>query len=304
MSKLFSYFKVGTKNRKKAEQPKDLMTWLVHGASEFIGTIVLSLGLAGLSTVATSDGKVAEAFFPHEAMVGFYAGFIVVGFVLVVFLRWSCDLNPAVTLYRWVNGTNKTNYVMYKLAIQFVAGILAGLAIYGMGKTHGAEYSSTIHDVVTNHAITLHGAGKGTFFYQPNNVGRAFIIFAVEFVIMMILLFSVFSESINNKFRDLMIMFIISMDVWMGILGGTAAINPARGLAQQVPGLFFGHHAGNAESLNDIRYATLAMELGCLLAPFGYAFIQGATTHYINPMVIGAIKFKNNRTDNMKTDPQ
>lgn len=34
----------------------------------------------------------------------------------------------------------------------------------------------------------------------------------------------------------------------MGLLGGTAAINPARGLAQQVPGLFFGHEAGAATS--------------------------------------------------------
>ena len=302
MSKLFSYFKVSKKDRAGAQQPKDLKTWLVHGASEFVGTIVLTLGLAGISTVANKNGHVAESYFPHEVLVGFYAGLLVVGFVLFVHLRWSCDLNPAVSLYRWINGTNKTGYVIYKIAIQFVAAILVGLAMYGMGTAHGAEYAGT-HDLIANHAIRLSGV-HGTFNYSPNNVGRGFIIFVAELVMMMILLFTVFSSSINDKYRDLMIMFIISLDVWMGLLTGTAAINPARGLAQQVPGLFFGAHAGYAKDMADIGYATLAMELGTLLAPFGYALVRGMTEHWINPSIHRIIAYKNFRTDNMKTDPQ
>lgn len=313
MSKLFSYFNVKRSTRTKVEQPKDMRTWLIHGASEFIGTLLITLGLAGLSTVASGDltsaggHRVAENFFGHDALVGFYAGFLVVGFLLFVFLRWSCDLNPAVTLYRWLSGANTSKYAIFKIVIQFAAGILAGMMIYGMGQAHNAHYMG---DVVANHAIHLDGV-KGILTKDStgatadvSRAWRAIIIFAAEFVMMMILLFTIFSKSINDKYRDLMIMFIISLDVWMGILTGTAAINPARGLGQQVPGLFWGAHAGNAKDMADLGYATLAMELGTLLAPAGYLFVQGLTEHYINPMVTSIIKYKNRRSDNMRIDSQ
>lgn len=312
MSKLFSYFKVTRKDRKQVEQPKTLKIWLIHGASEFVGTILITLGLAGLSTVARKDGMVAESFLGHDVLVGFYAGFLVVGFLLFTFLRWSCDLNPAVTLYRWLSGQNTSKYAIYKLVIQFVAGILAGMMIYAMGHAHGVHFSSTSTDVVANHGIRATGAyGKIMKDWQVANVSEstkiavgAALIFVAEFVMMMILLFSIFSKSINPKYRDLMIMFIISLDVFIGILSGTAAINPARGLGQQIPGLFWGAHAGNAGSMQDLGMATLAMEMGTLLAPAGYLFVQGLTEHYINPFVVKVIGYKNNRTDHMDIDPQ
>ena len=306
MSKLFSYFNVRRATRIKVEQPKDRRTWLIHGASEFVGTILITLGLAGLSTVATSDGRVAENFFGHDVLIGFYAGFIVVGILLFIFLRWSCDLNPAVTLYRWLSGQNTSKYAIYKITIQLISGIIAGLMIYAMGNSHGAGG-------VANHAIHLDAivGGKGILTRDSNNANNgtsrawaAIIIFAAEFVLTMILLFSIFSKSINDKYRDLMIMFIISMEIWMALLTGTAALNPARGLGQQVPGLFFGAKVGNATDMFDIGYATLAMELGTLFAPAGYLFIQGLTEHYINPLIVKIISYKNRRTENMRSDSQ
>lgn len=315
---VFSYFKLTKKDRQNVEQPKDIKVWFIHGFSEFIGTILITLGLAGLSTVASGNifkpsgeitHKVAENFLGHDVIVGFYAGFIVVGFLLIVFLRWSCDLNPAVTIYRWLSGQNTSKYAIFKIVIQFTAGIIAGMMIYAMGQSHNAYYVGTT-DIVANHGIHLSGVKgiltKNEAGLTPNvaNGWLALIIFSAEFVMTMILLFSVFSKSINPKYRDLMIMFIISLDVWMGILSGTAAINPARGLGQQIPGLFWGPHAGNASDMSDIGYATLAMELGTLMAPAGYLFIQGLTQYYINPFIIKAISYKNNRTNHMDSDPQ
>ncbi|TCG10806.1 hypothetical protein C4B25_03035, partial [Mycoplasma todarodis] len=57
-------------------------------------------------------------------------------------------------------------------------------------------------------------------------------------------------------------------------LGGTAAINPARGIAQQVPGLFFGHEVGHSASYADIVSATLAMQAGTFMAPFFYVLAR------------------------------
>ena len=296
--KIFEFFKVTKKQRENVQEPKNAKTWLIHGISEFIGTFILTMGLAGLSTVAKKDGTEIEHFFGHPALIGFYAGFGVVGFVLFVFLRWSCDLNPAVTLYRMFNGTNTHRYGIYKMVIQFTSAILTGMLIYVLGHAHDAPGG------VANHAITLEGVAskfKSWEGSQTDNSVVTLVIFAAEFVITMILLFSIFSKSINEKYRDLMIMFIIAIDVYLGMIAGTAAINPARGLAQQVPGLFFGHEAGGAASAASIELATMGMLLGTTLAPFGYLFIQGVSEHYINPFVKNVIGFKNNKMDNMRT---
>lgn len=296
--KIFEFFKVTKKQRENVQEPKNAKTWLIHGISEFIGTFILTMGLAGLSTVAKKDGTEIEHFFGHPVLVGFYAGFGVVGFVLFVFLRWSCDLNPSVTLYRMFNGTNTYRYGIYKIVIQFVSAILAGLLIYVLGHAHDAPNG------VANHAVTLEGVAsklKGWEGAQTDNGVMTLVIFGAECVLVMVLLFTIFSRSINEKYRDLMIMFIISIDVYMGMVAGTATLNPARGLAQQVPGLFFGHEVGHAASATSLELSTLGILLGGLFAPFAYLFIQGLSEHYINPMIKKIIGFKNYKMDNMRT---
>ncbi|MEA4206430.1 aquaporin [Mycoplasma sp. 1199] len=331
---LFSFFKLKASERQNAEKPADLKTWIIHGLSEFIGTIFLSLALAGLS-IYTSSGKVAEEYMLHKIIVGFYAGFIAVGVVLFIFLRWSCDLNPAVTIYRYINGRNNGYYALYKIAIQFLGAFAAAGFIYLFG------YLSVGKDHLPNAPITAIGAYKASFVAElekgsnpsANHVlasGTAWIFF-VELVMTAILLFPIFSPNVNNKYRDLMIMFIISLSVWMGILGATAAINPARGLAQQLPAFFTSEtHVGkhleaqitgiapdfgfdtsvtldqlknskNSFAFDSLVYATFAMLLGDLLAPVFYAFIQGFTQRVVNPFVVKVIAFKNFRADSMTT---
>ncbi|MFV9451337.1 aquaporin [Mycoplasma sp. 4463] len=328
---LFSFFKLKASERQNAEKPADLKTWIIHGLSEFIGTIFLSLALAGLS-IYTSSGKVAEEYMLHKIIVGFYAGFIAVGVVLFIFLRWSCDLNPAVTIYRYINGRNNGYYALYKIAIQFLGAFAAAGFIYLFG------YLSVPEGHLPNAPITAIGAYSSSFVAElekGSNVsanqilasGTAWIFF-IELVMTAILLFPIFSPNINNKYRDLMIMFVISLSVWMGILGATAAINPARGLAQQLPAFFVSQgevhnhfsdkvaklatdygfdttlttaELKNAFAFDSLVYATFAMLLGDLLAPVFYAFVQGFTQRVVNPFVVKVIAFKNFRTDSITT---
>ena len=53
--KIFEFFKVTKKQRENVQEPKNAKTWLIHGISEFIGTFILTMGLAGLSTVANKE---------------------------------------------------------------------------------------------------------------------------------------------------------------------------------------------------------------------------------------------------------
>ncbi|VEU58480.1 aquaporin [Mycoplasmopsis gallinacea] len=325
---IFDFFKLAKEKRANAQKPKDLKTWIIHGFSEYFGTITISLLLAGLSIFVTSE-KVIEHFFLHPIIVGFYAGYIAVGIVLFIFLRWSCDLNPSVTLTRFLNGTNTGWYTLYKLFIQVLGAITAGLIIYGVGLL------TTKHaQGLPNSPIDAYNAFEKSWSLIENaeklpyetkvSIGSVWIFF-IEMVMTAILLFPIFSPNINDKYRDLMIMFIISLSVWMGILGGTAAINPARGFAQQLPILI--HQSGKegayiSKSITNvlgegktetvtktlvswtqfstsIKSATIAMIFGDLMAPVFYLFVQGITQKYVNPFVVKVIAYKNFKAQNM-----
>ncbi|EIE39992.1 hypothetical protein MCANUF31_01786 [Mycoplasmopsis canis UF31] len=316
----FSYFNLKKSTRINAEKPKDLITWVIHGFSEVIGTILLSLFLAGLSTViklVKAKPVVIEEYLIHPALVGFFAGFIAVGIVLFIFLRWSCDLNPSVTLTRYLNGTNDGWYASFKIFMQFIGALLAGLIIYAVGKSQVGQ------DFVANMPINSISAADKVFAPFKNSsvdtkliTGSIWIVF-VELSITTILLVPIFSPRIEGKYRDTFIMAIISFSVWMGILGGTAAINPARGLAQQLPILMFensntqgfqaythnllGNFENNATSYawNGVVSGTISMLIGTFIAPLFYIFLQGFTEKVFNPFVVKVIGFKNYKAKNM-----
>ncbi|QDY87670.1 aquaporin [Mycoplasma anserisalpingitidis] len=291
---IFDFFKFTKKRRQNTQEPANKQTWIKHAISEFIGTIFISMGLAGLS-IYVGNKQIENLFLLHYTIVGFFAGFIVVGLCLFFFLRWSCDLNPAVTLTRYLNGTNTGRYALMKFAMQVLGMFAAAGIIYAIGintSTTGMPNAPILADVA---------AGKAFDNVKSDDVmaGSTWIFFT-ELVMTAILLFPIFSPNINDKYRDLMIMFIISLSVWMGILGGSAAINPARGLAQQLPYLFNAASTGATVS-NSFIGGTVAMTLGSSLAPVFYLFIQGITQKYVNPFVVYCIKFKNDRNNNMTT---
>ncbi|EFF41533.1 aquaporin [Mycoplasmopsis alligatoris] len=299
LQKLFGFFKLTKEKRHHVQQPKDTKTWLKHAFSELIGTIFISLGLAGLSlNVGTT--QIEHIFLLHNIIVGFFAGFIVVGLCLAIFLRWSCDLNPAVSITRYLNGTNTGKYTSMKISMQIIGCIIAGAIIFGIGKmTSGSEFPNSP-------IMALNSAKKAFGNVVPNNTDSLLAaggtwIFFIEMVMTSVLLFPIFSPNIKDKYRDVLIMFVISLSVWMGILGGTAAINPARGLAQQTPALFYlfnGDIASN-DTIRSLLIATFTMILGGLVAPFFFLFCQGFTRAYFNPFMVYVIKFKNYRNDNM-----
>jgi len=307
LKKLFKFYNLKHDPKvRHAEEPKDLLIWIKHGFSEFIGTIVLSLALAGLSIVVAGSDKVVEEFMVSYILVGFYAGFIAVGFVLIVFLRWSCDLNPAVTITRMLRGTNTYRYGFYKIGIQFLGALIAGVIIWGFG--HLGTARAVGGERIYNHAISArHVYNK----IMPSAQGSGhellkggFGIFGIETIITALLLWPIFSPTISEKHRDWIIMLSISMTVWMAILGGTASLNPARGLAQQFPAIFSGPQAGNLNSSADLLTSTLSIEAGTFFGPFFYLFMRGFVSSYLNPAVHKMISFKNTRTSNMRFDSQ
>ncbi|VEU75207.1 MIP family channel proteins [Mycoplasmopsis maculosa] len=314
---IFKYFKVKKEDRLMAQQPKDKKTWIKHIFSEIIGTFYLAFALAGLSIfIPWNNGfKIFEhAFLLSPVILAFVAGFIIVGLALFIFARWSVDLNPSVTLYRWLNGTNTSLYAFVKIIMQIIGAILAGLLIYIIGHfttKNGVDnffvYSNQGHDA-NAYISAIASAKKDWLEFNDQNTSTALAsgalwIFFGEMIITAILLFSVFSPRFEGKYRDLMIFFIISLAVLLGLLIGSAALNPARGFSQQLPALFFGLKGKENLDLaqKDLLIATFAMLIGDLVAPFFYALVQGFSDKYVVNFINAVINFKNNKSKNMTT---
>lgn len=309
---MFKFFKIRKANRPDAVEPQSAFAWFKHLTSEIIGTIWISLALAGLSILIS--GKPLESFFLlHNVIVGFFAGFIVVGSCLMIFARWSVDLNPSVTLYRWINGTNSSKYAFAKILSQIIGCILAGLIIWVIGYATNNKNASNLSisslTAANKDFLDFNNLKNGASITNAIVSGSLWIFFG-EMVMTSILLFPIFSPRIDSKYRDLFIFFIISLSVWMGILQGSAAINPARGFSQQLPDLFFGLKNDSSAMKNlegttwqgnfnigkiDLISATIAMILGDLCAPIFYAIIQGLTEKYFNNWNNAIINFRNQK---------
>ncbi|WP_025755309.1 MIP/aquaporin family protein [Mycoplasmopsis cricetuli] len=303
LNKLFSFFKILPSQRNEALRPVNGKTWIINGFSEFLGTFILSFALAGLSIYINKS--VVEHYFLSKVFLGLFSGFGVVGVCMFIFLRWSCDLNPIISITKYLKGMHNGWYVSYKIFIQILAGILAGIIVYLIGiKTSGQTQDGY---TLANAPVDAINSTETLFkILNLNQIGKLYVggtvIFCGELIMSMILLFSIFSSTIKDKYRDVVTLFIISMAFWVGILSGSAAINPVRGLAQQLPTLFVGNYS--SEFMVSVTVATLAMILGNLLSTVIYVFMQGFNEYFFNPMLHKIIFWKNNSKSAFITDQE
>ncbi|UUM20027.1 MULTISPECIES: aquaporin [unclassified Mycoplasma] len=296
--KIFSHFKLTHKQKANALLPIDIYTWIIHGLSEFFGTLILSLGLAGLS-INVSGHTVEKWALLSNGIVGFFTGFIILALCLLIFLRWSCDLNPIVSITRYLKGLHNGWYTSYKVFTQFLASIVAGAIIFVIG-------SSINPNGLANTPIDAYQSAQKNFLVEISTIKPSLnlgitVIFFTELLMSLILLFGYFSPIIKEKYREFMILLLISMSVWLGLLGGSVAMNPARGLAQQLPTLFLYTNSNIAADkiINSVAIATVTMILANLLSSVVYVILQGFNNHYFNPFLHKIIKFKNHHSKSL-----
>ncbi|UUD35915.1 hypothetical protein NPA08_03015 [Mycoplasmopsis citelli] len=301
LKKLFSFFKLTASQKEHALRPIDIHTWITHGISEFFGTLFLSLILAGLS-IYVSNYTIQSWSLLSQGLVGFFSGFIVLGTALVIFSRWSCDLNPIISITKYLKGQNNGWYASYKIFMQFLAAFVAGAIILAIG-------NATSSSDLPNAPINAYISAQQTFLTQISNLKPSInlgiiVIFFTELVICLILLFGYFSPIIKEHYRYFMLLFLYSALIWLGILGGSQAANPARGLAQQLPSMFL-YAADNTNAskvINTVAISTVTMLLAELISTALYVFLQGFNEYYFAPFLHKIIKFKNNHHKTLITN--
>lgn len=223
----------------KKYKPTTKKVWVIKLLSEFFGTIFLiwMIGLLGVSFNGTKFEFIlsgnSNSYVSHLA-IGFWVAFDIL-ICLFVFSRWSCDLNPAVTLYRMLSKGNTLKYGFSKIAVQFLAAFAAAglilLTQYVSGMTSGnpADYAT---GSLKNHNWSAFPASKDIGATNGGSLARHFIAFFGEMAGVTILLWTVFSKSIKNSaVRDLIIIMVIGFGVAALLEIGAVGWNPARTFA-------------------------------------------------------------------------
>lgn len=281
------------KRRLELVQPTQKKDWLIYGLSEFIGAFVIAFALSALS-INWINGKPLEQFFGHKFFLGFFEGFIIKGSLILILIRWSVDINPAVTGYKVLIGYNSPLYGAYKITLQLLGGLLAGFLTYVIG--------SQMDTGLINHAISIDSIQDS--FFNPESTSPSLIItflFFIELIVTMIYLYPIFSKSIINEYRDLTIMLVISLNSFIGLAAGVgvSAANPVRVLALQLPYLIEGIESiGRFEHTTYALYITLTLVMlsAGFVAPLFYYGIYNIVISRVNPLIHKAIRFKNKRS--------
>ena len=255
--------------------------------SEFIGTFILSISL-GLLFIVINGNKKIILYFENEILVSLYAIFIML-FLFILFYRWSCDLNPIITLYKIFYKDEKSNFGIYKIICQFMGAFIAGIIIFFITKNpiNTAINTST----VTPGIFKLGNLNSLTKIFQmPLTAGFFWGLFVGTFSMMMIL-WSWFSSAISEKYRYLIICFTFGCAVLVGLVSSDNYImtNPARVFSQQVPAIL----NGSINSLNgSILISTIAVLLSGIIAPLFYKFLKSFTHNHLNSALMASVLYK------------
>ena len=279
---IFMFINFGSKRKKEMlYSPTEKQDWIMHMFSEFMGTLLISMAFIGLATIMHNGHAVVEYMY-NKLVVVAYAVLVPI-ILLAIFLRWSCDINPSVTVYRMIHGTNSVKYGLLKILFQFLGGIVAGCFLWWF--TTNPVHSAI--DATKNIGLfTLGWLSNGT--HKLSLAGGFFWELFAETIMTMVLLWGVFSRGISDKYRDITIAFGIGCALGVGFISGESlAMNPARGIAQQVPAIFTGTANGG------IWITSLALLLTGITSPFLYAILQGIVEEWITPMLSIVIAFKN-----------
>lgn len=315
---LFSYFNLTKEKRSQALKPIDIYTWIINGFSEFLGSCFISLGLVFLSLNINHQSLEYKVFL-NPVLSGLFVGFCVVGIAILVFSRWSCDLNPIVSLTRYLKGQNNGWYTSYKIFAQAAGSLLAVAFLFGISKGISRDSALTPY----NFPIDVFPISN-TFIGNPIDsenmnatIGILVVIF-VEILIFLVILFGYFYSRSSEKYRNFLIIFATITGYWLSSVSTRSlnvplTINPIISTTQNV--LYLSYWIDNkitSDALKGTTYfifsangssiATVAIWLSSAITPFVYVFLQGLFNVFLGPICTKCITYKNNAEENLIQD--
>ena len=274
-------FKITNSSRKKLEliEPTKIISWVIHFFSEIAGTLIISFLFAGLFIIVP-NGHILLDYLYSNIIIALYSGFLVIGILLIFFIRWSADANPIISIYKVITGQETYRYCAFKMFAQLIGAFIAGLLVmWCTQSTLGTAWNAFIPPTPS----LQHGFFKPHIFSTLQ--GFMFPI-GVELIVGTMLLWAIFSTSITNKYKILTVLFITCLATFFGCAAGMMNFNAARALTQDVGAII------NNQMTGQMWITFSAMVIGNLITPFLLVILQWLFSKHINVWFLKIINYK------------
>ncbi len=282
----------------KLLDPKNKKEFWIILASELVSTWLLTLLLLILDSIhikeesllnflsfnnlAKSNDKVFT-----QIVLCFYV-FFVVGFVILLFERWSCNANPTISFYLYVSGNCSGIFTFYKILVQFIGAILAGAIALGLALlSHGIDFSSISSGMnplggFQANSIASFGT-EGTIWQFISAQGTAFF---VEFAAAIGICFTLLSSGIKKNVKFISIILFFGVGIATASTSGVVGFNPARSFGPTLfHDIFILTHGGTLNIYNSQLATYWAFLIGPFMGVLAYFGLSRVYVLHIAPLV-------------------
>lgn len=235
-------------------------------AAEFLGTFILTFTACG---AASFTGGYQQGFL-QTVGIALIFGLIMTVLCYTIGSISGCHVNPAVSIAMFAVGKLKLKELAGYLTAQFLGGIAAGFAIFGIAQSFDqsiiSQYSGTSVDFLS---MGTNGYGASGGFLQISAWGAVL----VEIILTFIFVFTILGVTAKKEFANIAGV-IIGMSLTAVHLFGISitgtSVNPARSFG---PALAKGICQRNYTALSQVWVFIAAPLLGGLIAAVVYLFL-------------------------------
>lgn len=235
--------------------------------AEFLGTFILTFTCCG---AASFTGGYQQGFL-QTVGIALTFGLVLTALCYSIGNISGCHVNPAVSIAMFATGKLPVKDFICYVAAQFIGGIGAGFALFGIGQSFDesivSQYSGTSVDFLS---LGTNGFGDNGGFLQISAWGAVL----VEVILTFIFVYTVLSVTARKEFKSvsgLVIGMALTAVHLFGISITGTSVNPARSFG---PALAKGICGGNFTALSQVWVFIAAPLLGALIAAIVFMFLN------------------------------
>ncbi len=243
--------------------------------SEFIGTFILTIFLLMLVSIEINkkpliDYMTFKMYTDSQTLLDFILFiyiFLLIAVLILIFERWSANLNPVVSIYKLLIKKCSKKETFEKIIAQFIGAFIAGgLALLLAYLTSSKDVLNSMGGFYINDIAHFNNS-------NGVKISTSYIIaFIIEFLAAMGLCYFLFSNHIKEEYHLLAVSIYFGLAIGVVIDTGVVGFNPARSFG---PVLWHDFYLIGTGKLN-VYNSELLLYPAFLIAP-----ILGAYTYFI-----------------------
>ena len=245
--------------------------------SECIETFILTIFLLILVSIEINkkpliDYMTFKIYTHSQTLLGFILFiyiFLLIAILILIFERWSANLNPVVSIYKLLIKKCNKKETFEKMIAQFIGAFIAGgLALLLAYLTSSKDFINSMGGFYINNIVHFNNSNGA-------KISTSFIIaFIIEFLAAMGVCYFLFSNHIKKEYHFLTISIYFGLAIGVAIDTGVVGFNPARSFGPILWHDFYLISTGNLNIYNSELLLYPVFFIAPILGVYSYFIIE------------------------------